>query len=82
MRGTRPEPAEVWLIDGRPVRFGWRGRLYSVLAILQRPDPDLDPEAMRCWVVTASPGPGIPAATFRLCQSPDTDRWELTREAS
>ncbi len=37
MGGERSEPAEVWLADGRPVRFGWRGRLYTVLAILERP---------------------------------------------
>jgi Family of unknown function (DUF6504) len=35
--GERSEPAEVWLADGRPARFGWRGRLYTVLAILDRP---------------------------------------------
>jgi plasmid replication initiation protein len=35
--GERSEPAEVWLADGRPARFGWRGRLYTVLAILERP---------------------------------------------
>jgi hypothetical protein len=35
--GERSEPAEVWLADGRPVRFGWRGRLYTVLAVLERP---------------------------------------------
>ncbi len=36
--GERSEPAEVWLADGRPARFGWRGRLYTVLAILERPE--------------------------------------------
>jgi hypothetical protein len=35
--GVRWEPAEVWLNDGRPVRFGWRGRFYTVLAVLERP---------------------------------------------
>jgi Family of unknown function (DUF6504) len=34
---VRWEPAEVWLNDGRPARFGWRGRLFTVLAVLERP---------------------------------------------
>lgn len=29
------EPAEVWLADGRPVQFAWRGRLYVVRQVLQ-----------------------------------------------
>jgi len=43
--GVRSEPVEVWLIDGRPARFVWRERLYSVLSILERPsaEPELEP---------------------------------------
>jgi hypothetical protein len=37
---VRPEPADVLVIDGRPGRFVWRGRLYTVLAVLQRPVPE------------------------------------------
>jgi len=37
--GVRSEPVEVWLINGRPARFVWRERLYTVLAIIERP-PD------------------------------------------
>ncbi|HEX9031319.1 MAG TPA: DUF6504 family protein [Streptosporangiaceae bacterium] len=38
----RSEPAEVWLNDGRPARFVWRGRLFTVLSVIERP-PTPDP---------------------------------------
>ena len=82
MRRMPPEPCEVWLSDGRPVRFGWRGRLYTVLAIVERPPPGAYPAVERCWRVNASPGPGIPAAPYRLCQQPVPDRWLLTRDSA
>src|SRR5258708_37828464 len=44
MSWVRSEPVEVWLIDGRPARFVWRGRLYTVLSILERPPAEPDPE--------------------------------------
>jgi hypothetical protein len=28
---------EVWLINGRPARFVWRERLFTVLSVLERP---------------------------------------------
>lgn len=37
MSGARWEPVEVWLNGGRPGRFVWRERLYTVLAIVERP---------------------------------------------
>ncbi len=36
MRVIRGEPVEVWLRDGRPVRFVWRGRMYTVMFVLDR----------------------------------------------
>lgn len=33
----RSEPVDVWEIDGRPGRFVWRERLYTVLAVIDRP---------------------------------------------
>jgi hypothetical protein len=36
MRGIRGEPAGVWLRDGRPARFVWRGRMYTVMFVLGR----------------------------------------------
>jgi hypothetical protein len=78
---------QVQLIDDRPARFVWRGRLYTVLAVLERPgegirpsEHDHRPGEWRCWRVTAAPGKNVPAVPFRLCQEPAADRWELTRE--
>ena len=34
---ARPEPAQVQMHDGRPARFVWRGRLYTVISIVERP---------------------------------------------
>jgi hypothetical protein len=36
MRGIRGEPAEVWLRNGRPARFVWRGRMHTVIFVLDR----------------------------------------------
>jgi hypothetical protein len=76
MSAMRPEPAYVQLNDGRPTRFVWRGRLYTVLSIVAR--PDVDP----CWRVTASPGKHVPAVAFILCHDPAADQWLLSRDAS
>lgn len=47
------EPVDVWVHDGRPARFVWRGRLLEVLAVLDH------------WVISREwwnqPGP-VPAA--------------------
>lgn len=37
MSGVRSEPVQVWLNNGRPARFVWRERLYTVLSVLSRP---------------------------------------------
>ena len=80
MSGVRSEPAEVWLIDGRPARFVWRERLYTVLSIVERPAAESEePVRWRCWRVTAAAGRNVPPSTFRLCQDGETDRWLLTR---
>jgi hypothetical protein len=76
MSALRPEPAHVQLNDGRPTRFVWRGRLYTVLSIVARPDGD------PCWHVTASPGRQVPAVAFMLCYDPAADGWLLSRDAS
>jgi len=91
MSAMRPEPAQIQLNDGRPARFVWRGRLYTVLSIIRRPseavagdehEHDSLPEAVRwqCWRVTASPGKNVPAVAFRLCHDPAADRWLLSRD--
>jgi len=94
--GVRSEPVEVWLIDGRPARFVWRERLYSVLSILERPSSEPEPHqaendecerghnrapvAWRCWKVAASAGRNVPANLYRLCHDAAADRWLITRE--
>jgi hypothetical protein len=34
---------QVQLIDGRPSRFVWRGRLYTVLSVIERPGDRPEP---------------------------------------
>ena len=36
MRGNLGEPVEVWLRDGTPARFFWRGRRYTVMFVVDR----------------------------------------------
>ncbi|HUB39334.1 MAG TPA: DUF6504 family protein [Streptosporangiaceae bacterium] len=36
MRGIRGEPVEVWLRNGRPARFVWRGRMHTVMFVLDK----------------------------------------------
>jgi hypothetical protein len=36
MRGNLGEPVEVWLRDGTPARFIWRGRRYTVMFVVDR----------------------------------------------
>jgi hypothetical protein len=95
MSWVRSEPVEVWLIDGRPARFVWRERLYTVLSILERPPAEPAPDQAggqgdvsgqeeaqvnwRCWKVTASVGRNVPANIYRLCNDPVAGRWSLTR---
>ncbi|MDR2988527.1 MAG: DUF6504 family protein [Nocardiopsaceae bacterium] len=93
MSEVRSDPVDVWVLDGRPARFVWRDRLYSVLSILARPraQPARQEEheeereqtdaraTSRCWTVTASVGRNVPATIYRLCQDAGTGRWLLTR---
>lgn len=80
MSGVRSEPVEVWLINGRPARFVWRERLYTVLSVIERPGAER-PERWRCWRVTAAAGRNVPPSAYRLCQDVGTDRWQLTRSS-
>ena len=81
MNGVRSEPVEVWLVNGRPARFVWRERLYTVLSVIDSPaDPGPDRE-WRCWRVRASAGRNMPGNLYRLCQSSVSGRWQLSRNA-
>ena len=81
MSAVRQEPVEVWLAKGRPARFVWRGRQFTVLAILERPPEATDPAAQRCWRVTASHARDVPVGVFRLCLDPADSRWLMSRES-
>ena len=58
MRVIRGEPAEVWLRDDRPTRFVWRGRMYTVIFVVDRRLITLAEPARE--VSDATP-PGVPA---------------------
>lgn len=85
MRAIRGEPVEVWLRHGRPARFVWRSRIYTVLFVLDHrlpPGPPADPASLagrECWRVEAAPERAMPPATYELCRDLDAARWSLTR---
>jgi hypothetical protein len=77
--------------DGRPVRFVWRGRLYTVQAILEHwvinrewwlepgvPGEPGQPE-LEFWRVQASPGQGLTAGIYELRRQSATGGWTLRR---
>jgi hypothetical protein len=72
------EPVEVWLRDGKPVRFVWRGRLYSVLAVLAG-NTGADEPGREAWRVEASPARNVPSAVYELARDPGTGRWLISR---
>lgn len=76
MRGIRGEPADVWLRHGKPARFVWRGRMYTVLLVL---DQSADEPVSECWTVEATPERGVPPVTYELCHDTGADRWTLVR---
>jgi hypothetical protein len=84
------EPVDVGVSDGRPARFVWRGRLYTVLGVLdhwvisrewwKQQNPDLDTPAEReFWRVEAAPGVSARAGTYELRHDLATGQWILAR---
>ena len=80
------EPVDVWVRDGRPARFVWRGRHYSVLRVLEQWVVSLElkadsgePSEHEFWRVEASPGRNVPAATYELRRDARTGNWLLAR---
>jgi hypothetical protein len=71
---------DVGISDGRPTRFVWRGRLYTVLGVLdhwvisrewwKQQNPDLDTPAEReFWRIEASPGRSAEASPGRSARA-------------
>ncbi len=88
MRGIRGEPVEVWLRDGRPARFVWRGRMHTVIFVLERwvtlaatPDDGATAGAggTERWRLEAAPERSVPPATYELCRDLASGRWLLWR---
>jgi Family of unknown function (DUF6504) len=86
------EPVEVRTReDGRPTRFVWRGRLYTVRSIVEywvvnrdwwrEPDAALARPEMEFWRVEAGAGPGAPAGTYELRRDVAAGAWSLRRVA-
>lgn len=88
------ERIEVRARDCQPLRFVWRGRLYTVRGVLehwvvsrewwQRSDPDADvPPEREFWRVEASSGTDIPSAVYELRRDAGTgtgtEDWLLVR---
>jgi len=73
--------------DGRPTRFVWRGRLYTVRAILEHwvitregaEDPRSEPGQpdLEFWRVEAAPGPRTTAGVYELRREAATNAWAL-----
>jgi hypothetical protein len=76
--------------DGRPARFVWRGRLYTVRAILEHwvisrewwqdpggPAPEPGQLELEFWRIEASPGQGMAAAFFELRREAASGAWML-----
>ena len=82
------DPVEVWLVDGRPSRFVWHDRLYSVHRILDHwvttrdwwrdRNPEAGhPTAREFWQVEATPGHEIGVYELRYDEAGGT--WMLSR---
>jgi hypothetical protein len=78
--------------DGRPSRFVWRGRLYTVRAIEEHwvinrewwqdpavPGPEPGQPELEFWRVEAAAGPGLAAAVYELRRETATGTWTLRR---
>ena len=73
--------------DGRPARFVWRGRLYTIRAILEHwvinrewwldPGAEAGQPELEFWRVEASPGQGMTAGVYELRRDAATDAWTL-----
>jgi hypothetical protein len=75
--------------DGRPCRFVWRSRLYTVGAILEHwvvnhewwrdPEAERGQPELEFWRVEASPGPAMTAGVYELRREAATGLWTVRR---
>jgi Family of unknown function (DUF6504) len=72
------EPVEVGLRGGRPARFVWRGRLYTVLQVIEHEVAE-SPARREIWRVAASPGENVPPVAYELHHDWQSGRWLLSR---
>ena len=90
MRGIRGEPVEVWLRNGRPARFVWRGRMYTVMFVLDRQitpaatpaDADADPAGSDPAASPAANGPAAGGPAADSTEGSECWRVEATPERS
>jgi|SRR5215472_6229132 len=90
MRGIRGEPVEVWLRNGRPARFVWRGRMYTVMFVLDRQitpaatpaDADADPAGSDPAASPAANGPAAGGPAAGSTEGSECWRVEATPERS
>ena len=86
------EPLEVHTSeDGRPARFTWRGRRYTVRSIMEHwvinrewwreSDPVPAQPELQFWRVEASAGHGLPPGTYELRRDVAANAWTLRRVA-
>jgi hypothetical protein len=86
------EPVEVQTReDGRPTRFVWRGRLYTVRSILEHwvvnrdwwREPERVPARpdLQFWRVEASMGQGAATGMYELRRDMAAGTWTLRRVA-
>jgi hypothetical protein len=87
MRGIRGEPVEVWLRNDRPARFVWRGRLHTVIFVLDRhvtaaaTPGDVDPASggtASSGTAPSDPASGAPATNRpALSSTGGTECWRV-----
>lgn len=80
------DPVEVWVVDGRPSRFVWNDRLYTVVRILERwvatrdwwrEHEEEEPRTREFWRVEATPDDDV--GIYELRHDLATGAWMLSR---
>jgi hypothetical protein len=85
MRANLGEPVEVWLRDGTPARFIWRGRRYTVMFVLDRHfvpaaplvSPDAPPVSPDAPPVSPDAPPAEPTVGIGAADTAGNDCWRV-----